>query len=345
MKPNSIKSKDYDLHFFGQATGSTPQSIIRLDNNREILIACRIGKTREQLKTNNIEATQSQIRLLRDWRLLQGEDEILRTGFPILDSSETECLRKATREAALIIGSGSEGEVHALKEVLRSEGYEKSSFTILFSYVLDDLVWDEMEEAGRILERKITIEKPFWAGFLWAICPPREFSCGTNSSTNQGAGLYLNWSKIGRKLVFSVYSDRDAYSYLLEDILKHGKVKNEKAITVFKDYSIFDSKGDLTIPVIVENTSNNLYRLCKMLAQKVAEQVVNALDIENLESELHIKDRGETMAVAYHEIMWDLLDYFESQRVIQKPVVFANPEKAELKNVADLMFVVKQTED
>ncbi|MCK4527097.1 hypothetical protein KAW18_06970 [candidate division WOR-3 bacterium] len=342
VKSNSVCFDKYDLHFFGHATSSTPHSVIRLDNNGEILLACQMGKTIEQMKVGGIQVTQSQIRLLEDWRLLKKEDNTFKTNFPILDSTKTEYLRKITKEAALRIGPELTGVVYALKEVLEFEGHGENTYTILFSYVLDDLVWDELEEARRIMERKITIEKPFWAGFLWALYPPRAFSCGTNSSVDQGIGLYLNWSKKGGKLIFSVYSNPEAYTYLFQNIVKYGKVKNKKAITFFKPYNIFDSAGNLTIPIVVEDTSNNIYKLSKILAQKVAKQVINTLNIIDLKSELSIKDSGKIIIVVYHELMWDLLDYFESQGVIQKPVIFANPEKAGLKDVADLIFIVKQ---
>ena len=343
MKSNSLSFKDYALHFFGHATNFTPQSILRLDNNGEIILTCQTGKTIEQMNASGITVTESQIKLLQDWRLLQEEDEIFKTNFLILNSSETEYLRKITKESALRIGSELTGDVNVLKEILKSEGHEKNIYTILFSYILDDFVWHELEEARRIMERKITIEKPFWAGFLWALYPPRKFSCGTNSSTDQGVGLYLNWSKTGGKLIFSVYSDGEAYTYLLEDIVKYGKVKNKKAITVFEPYNIFDPDGNFTIPVVVEDMSNHLYKSCKILAQKVAKQVVNILNIREFKNELAIKDRGETIIVAYHELMWDLLDYFENQGVIHKPVIFANPEKAKLKDVGDLIFIIRQT--
>lgn len=346
MKSNNISLKDYDIHFFGSATGSTPHSVIQLDNNGEILLACQLGKTIEQLKADSIEVTQSQIRLLQDWRLILKEDKILKTNFPILGSSENVYLRSTTKDVAERIGPELKEEVDALKKILKSEGYEKNTYTILFSYVLDKLVWNELEEARRIIvERKISGKLPFWAGFLWAMYPPRKFSCGTNHSTDQGVGLYLNWSETGGKLIFSFYSDPEAYKYLLDDIIQYGKVKNKKALAVFKPYNIFDYNGNLTIPVVVEDISDSLYKLCKLIAQKVAEQVENTLDTQDIGNELAIKDRGEIIVVAYHELMWDLIDYFVSQGTTQKPVVFVNPERAELSDISDLIFIVKETED
>lgn len=232
--------------------------------------------------------------------------------------------------------------MHALREALKSEDHERSTYTILFSYVLDDLVWDELEEARIVMERKITGEKPFWAGFLWAVYPTRKFSSGTNSSTDQGVGLYLHWSKTGAKLIFSVYSDFEAYTALFEDIKKFGKVKNAKVMEVFRPYNIFDSNGYLTIPVIIEDDHNKLYKLSKEISKQAGKEVSLSFDIQELMKKLSIPGIGETMVVIYHELMWDLLDYFESQGIIQKPIVFTSPEKAGLRDISDLMFIVKQ---
>lgn len=343
-KSNSIRFEEYEIHFFGHTKGSTPHSIIRLDNNGEILLACRTGQTVEQLKASNIGITQSQIGLLQDWRLLKKEGNLLRTNFLILDSSRTEYLRKITKEASLKIAPKLMRGVSALKKSLKSKGHEKNTYTILFSYVLDNLVWGELGEAKLIMKRKITAEKPFYGGFLWAIYPPRDFFCGTNSSIDHGVCLYLNWSKVGAKLIFSLYSDFEAYYALLEDLKKYGKVKNEKVKQLFNPYRIFDSEGNFTVPVIVEDTSDSFYQLCKSLSQKVAKQVVRVLTIQDLKKDLDLKDSDEAIVVLYHEIMWDLLEQFEEMDIIQKPMVFTYPEGAKLKDVADLIFIVKQTD-
>lgn len=43
--------------------------------------------------------------------------------------------------------------------------------------------------------------------------------------------------------------------------------------------------------------------------------------------------------------MWDLLNYFEEQNLIQKPIAFANPDKTESKDIAYLVFIVKGKND
>ncbi len=177
MKSNNINFKDYEFYFFGNVTASAthPHSIIQLDNNKDILWACKTDKTIEQLKTIDIKITQSQMRLLQDYRLLEKEKKIFKTSFPILDSSKTEYLREIVKEAAVKIGSELKEEVNNSKE----EGYEKNTYTILFSYILDVLDLDELGLES-IFIKPITAAEPFWVGLLWAFYQKRNFSCGTN---------------------------------------------------------------------------------------------------------------------------------------------------------------------
>ena len=93
----------------------------------------------------------------------------------------------------------------------------------------------------------------------------------------------------------------------------------------------------------VPNIKAPSYKHSKDLSQKIAKQVNQIFDIQEIGKNLGIKDPNKTMIVLYHEFMWELLDYFENQGIIQKPIVFTNPEKAELKDVSDLIFIVKQT--
>jgi len=46
-------------------------------------------------------------------------------------------------------------------------------------------------------------------------------------------------------------------------------------------------------------------------------------------------------SISYHELMWDLLDDLEKQGIIRKPIAFADPKKAQAKDIADLVFIVR----
>ncbi|NIQ06539.1 MAG: hypothetical protein GWO20_12670, partial [Candidatus Korarchaeota archaeon] len=163
----TLSLKDYDISQFITSSGSTPNNIIKLDNNEEIILACVKGKTREQLQADGIEFVESQIKLLKTWRVLHEDNDILKTSFPILGTNETTQLRDHSVAAVPAISQQLRPDILRFIAVLDSIGRADNAYTILFSYVLDDLVWDRFEEKGLLRKREITTKMPFWAGVIW----------------------------------------------------------------------------------------------------------------------------------------------------------------------------------
>lgn len=331
----------YEINAYVEATKSTPHVIIELDNNGQILLACAAGKTLEQLKMEGIQFTQSQIRLLRDWRLLQKEGEVLKTTFPILNGTRSTRLRNMMNETASIIGQNLQKDITELASELLSMGREKSIYTILFSYVLDDLVWRIFENDSLIQKRKITIDKPFWSGILWAIYPPRDFSCGTNSISSKGVTLKINWSKAANKKINRLFADWDIFGQMFNELVEKGKVETEQAQKAFMRFNLVDSSGNFTIPVITENKDNRLYQISLDISQEVNKFVLQLIDLKEIRKEFDFPDEEHALVISYHELMWELLDFFEQQGHIKKPIAFENPDLAQLKDIGDLLIIVK----
>ena len=127
---------------------------------------------------------------------------------------------------------------------------------------------------------------------------------------------------------------------LLKDLQDHGKLENKEAIKVLKSYNICDSEGNLEIPVIFENSSDELFTLCKSLTKKIRELILANLDFEKIEREFGLRSRYESLTLVINELLWDIVGYFEERGTIQKPVIFADTQNADLEDVADVMIVV-----
>ena len=85
--------KQYDIVQYASISGYGPQNISLLDNNGDILLACKAGITEARLKTRGIIYNESQLVLLEAWRLILHNGDTLKTLVPILDSTETRTLR------------------------------------------------------------------------------------------------------------------------------------------------------------------------------------------------------------------------------------------------------------
>ncbi|MDH4222382.1 MAG: hypothetical protein OEV55_02465 [candidate division Zixibacteria bacterium] len=331
----------YQFHCYCTTIRSTPQAVIKLDNNGQILVECLPGKTVQQLTDGGTQFTESQIRLLKDWGLLQEEEGILKTTFPILDVDRTNHLRKLMKESTAILSQNLKEEIISLIAELKSINRGKNAYTILFSYVLDDLVWDLWEEKEILKRREISQENPLWTGEFWVVYPARTLSCGTNSISDKGVSLKVNWSEKAIKKMLPFVTDWVNLSKMFDNLVEKGKVEDEKAIQVFGPYNLFDSSGRFTVPIILESEDNKLYQKSLQLSKNVSNQVLDVIDLENLKNEFDFRDKEQALIIAYHELMWELLDYLEQERIIQKPVAFANPDKAEPKDIGDLVFIVK----
>ena len=79
---------DYRVIQYISSSGYDPIKVMRLDNNGDLLFACKKGKTKEQLHEMDILVGNSQIRLLEVYDLLLVENDILKTAFPILDAEQ-----------------------------------------------------------------------------------------------------------------------------------------------------------------------------------------------------------------------------------------------------------------
>ncbi len=342
VKTDPVSLNKYEISCFVSVTGSSPDCIIKLDNNGQILLVCIPGKTIEQLKALNIPFTSSQIRLLKDWRLLRERNKVLKTTFPVLKIDKTMHLRNLMKERAIILGGNLEKDIISLKKELQSIGREKNIYTILFSYILDGLVWDGFKEKHVLSEREITIEKPFWNGVIWASYPPRNFTCGTNSVSDKGVQFNVNWSKVAIKKMLPFVADWGNFEKMFHDFIEKGKVESEDAKKVFGPFNLFDSNGRFTVPIIVEKKEDSLYKISLALSKKICEQVLEVIHSEKFTKDFCFQDKEEALVIAYHELMWELLEYFEQKGLIQKPIAFANPEAAHTKDIADLVFIVKK---
>ena len=343
-RPNPVNFDSYDFLQFISSAGQSPQQIIKLDNNGDILLACIEGSTRDQLKASSVRFVESQIELLETWRLLDEKDGILKTAFPILDARMSGRLRETTKAVVPALSRRLQPDVLKLVALLDKSGRKRNAYTILFSYILDGLVWDSFMERNLLEQRVITAEVPLWAGEVWAVYPPRAFSMGTNSVSDKGISLKVNWTERAIPKMIPFVADMKTFIAMFDDYVQKGRVEDAQARKVFAPFDLFDRTGRFTVPIINADSSDALYRLSEELAWQVADGVTTLLDLKALGKEFGFRDDKQALIIAYHELMWDLMDQLESERVVQKPIAMAAPDKAKQSDIADLVFIVRKAQ-
>jgi hypothetical protein len=329
---------DYDESCYCSIGISHPSSILDLDNNREILFSLKNGKTLNELDSLHISFNKSQIVLLETSSLIERRGLKYYSLVPILGKQKTTKLRTQTQQYAKELIPMFEKEYMKFSQLLKIQGFERNTFTIFFSYILDEIVWQKFEE--RIITKETEISKihPYWDGVLWLIYPKRSFNCGTNSFHTDKSQLCVNWSD-NAKIDFSSYN---LLGEMLDEYNNQGIISNENIIKEFKENGIFDDNFKLRIPIIHSNNTDKIYLHSQKIANIIVEYIDKKIDYSKIQADYALKDKNQAIVILYHEIMWDILDEMVNENILNMPIVFEKAKKAKKGDLRDLIFIIEQ---
>jgi hypothetical protein len=324
-------------------SGKTPHSILGYDNNWQLLWAFKGGLSKKGLDSLHIPYTNSQLKLLTIFKLIRFEEDEYYTDIPILDAKQTYELRNKTKQLAELIIPIIENDIKSLVAVIKSENHSSSQFSIIFSYLLDGLVWNKFEEK-KIVEPldDINADNWPWAGTFWLLTPARNNGHGTNTESDSICTIGIT-SGAPYKLMKTIYDEEDGLlKVILRNYIVSGKVTDEKVIKSFEPYNLVNAKGEITIPIIVENSQNNIYALSDRISNNICNRLVSNEIFKNIIHDYNFHNEQQAVIISYHEVMWNLLSIIEEKKLIEKPIILTNPDKAEMKDASDLVYIIKR---
>jgi hypothetical protein len=337
-----IQLSDYRIVQYISSKGYSPISITRLDNNGDILLACRYEKTKEQLLEMGINITDSQLRLLEIYRLLSKKDNVFKTAIPILDTEQTSKIRKYSKDVSKNLIQIIRSDVIELVDNLEKIGREKNAYSILFAYIFDGMSWSEFYNKGLVQSTNIDIDHPFWAGEVYAFYPDRSFTSGTNTWSEGPFALKINWSRFANPYLSPFYKEiKNIDDTMFRQILESGFIEDESVREAFDPFGIIDEKGSFSIPIIDESEDNKIYLIARKIATEMTDNTLKLVSFDNLKNEFDFRDINQAIIIFYHELIWDLMDSLEEQGIVKKPVAFTNDESVTTMDIADLMFIVR----
>jgi len=337
---DALKVDDFSFQMVATSRGISPEAVVRLDNNFQILTACIEGKTMEELANEKIPFTQSQLQLMVFWNLLEQVGEKLHTTFPIITPDRTAYIRNTMKSYAATIGKSLDSDIKALTAVLKSQGFENSAYSIIFTYVLGDLTWQKFAEKNIVIKGPITPERPYWNGKMWAITPPRLRQGMSTSLEGDSYSLKFHWNPVLSGKVSVFMSNIELVGQMLNDIEKQGFVQDERVLQMLGPFNIIDSGGKLTVPVIDEAGDNQLARQCSDFALKIRDSFLENVDFSNLTSEAKLLNEFNAFAVAFQEFVREFLPWMVQAGLITEPQILADPN-ADLSGMHDLVFMTK----
>lgn len=332
------------LRYSGGQEIFSPDNIVSSDNNWELLLSCLGGKTRKELQENGIDFTESQFMLLKAMGFIDivedSEPDKLITTLPILGFSEKQTLIQKMRSLAEEIAPELRDDIEKLKEVLAKNGYEDTLFSILFSAVVDGIVWFPFRAQGFVREFALDQDRPLFDGVYWAYYPKRDFRCGSNIAIGDDVFMILNWSDGPMEKIQKVFHWNNLYA-LRDEFIEYERIIDVELKSELIPYGIVNDNGDLTVPLIEMKPDDQIFLSCQSLAEKIVGYIVQKLDLEKLQEEFGFADKEKAFVVAYHEWMWEFMEYLDERGHVRKPLAFADPEKAGPRDIGKLFFIVR----
>lgn len=324
---------DWDLICFCNSRTSTPHLVVRMDANGAILYAARNSTTREQLTRAGVPATNTAIQLLRDWGLLTQRGDTLQTAFPVLGGDRMTALRRDLRAAANAMLPRVRPSVDSITEALTARATPQAAYAVVFSYVLDHLVWEEFGDAADV-PAQIDVEHPFWNGAFWAVSPKRINAPGTNSHRTDSTRILVTWTDSTLDVLRPLQSRPDLTS--LTRALHSASARDIPES--LRPYALFRRDGSPAFAVLRTSDDDALMRASRSLATQVADGVRLWLRGVDAAERLDTRDPRLALLVTYHEFMWELLDALEESGAVTKPAILRSAPRADL--VAPLITVI-----
>lgn len=322
---------DFEILQYITARDYPPSLPIGLDNNPEILLACRDGASPDELRASGIEFSDSQIEFLIVMNLLfrDGKGDLY-TSFPILDTTETGKLRAEIRSLAADLAPLVLEDVAAVAKALAERGEEDYAYPLLFSYVLDGMFWGFMEEYREVPIRRLSVKRPFWSGGVWAMRPRRAFRPVTHSITVEGLTLKVV-STEGSSRARTLRKAASAVREGLVQLAETGSVSDPANRQVLVELGVIDAGEEPTwsVPVVDEFDKDSVFRAAEILTSNLVDRLIERIDLEDLEERYGFRSAPEALVIAHHELMWDLLDHFEAAGLVTRPPALQTGQQGE----------------
>lgn len=308
----------WDLICFCMTSVNTPHFAVRADTNGQILYYAQSGATKSQIEQAiGKPVLTSQLVLLQDWRLLRRSGEVYTTSIPVLGPEKIGQLREQMRNLASNIAPAIRPDVEQIASNLEHRNLSDHLYSVLFSYVLDGLTWDELKSDKAIPELQITASHPFWDGTFWALYPSRTAQPGTNSSGPDGITLMMTWTDLVLSQLNTLQNTpglAPALQRAARGDCQHLSIEDG----AHNRWDLARPDGSCALPVIHENANDPIYASGIRIAKRI-DDAVQSNDIQKLIG------GGATLQQAHlieaHELIWEVLDALAQQGIVQQPAV------------------------
>lgn len=248
---------------------------------------------------------------------------------PILDSIQTVNARAFSLQIAYDIYPQIKNDCSLLVNHLKEAKLAESTYSILFSYVLDGEIWKHFN-----LYKDLKVSAT-WNGECWALYSPRKFSSGTNSYEN----FNVCWSGMQPKFVGDELMDTSFINPFLEEYKNYGKIFSPEISNKALALGLIDKDGFLLIPVIdTKDHNSKLNVFSNKIINSIVQHFNNTTIVTDFQNKFGIVTEHKKLAstMLYHEVMWDIIDLLLSDNVIQYPSLWKDMDR---KSINSIVFI------
>ena len=318
--------KSFDLSAFCSYNSFHPSEYLT-DNNWDILCAFVQPGTTAKLDSLGIQYNKSQLRLLEVGDLLMCNNEHYTTKMHIFGISETQQIRRQSKEFADSIFPAIEPRIRRLVGAFNDAGYSQQVYSLIFSYLLDNYIWgDEFLSSPRSCEDHGT-----WSGAYWAMFESRNHD---KIGTNGYGPVKQNWTdNLGYWMSMS-----NIMAFAREVSANGGKrIEKQEVIDAVAGWGLTGENGNILIPVMYRNNNDKIDLLCRDITTDLSNAVRN--HCVSWGKTHNIASQQLSQVIFYHEVMWDLLDILESKGIISMPAILKGEEVGK-EHFGDICFIV-----
>ncbi|WP_413334484.1 hypothetical protein ACH82I_17610 [Brevibacterium sp. GP-SGM9] len=301
---------EWALHAFCLGARSSPHPVVAMDDNGRILYYAVGGIDMDRLMELGLKPNESQLALMKAYRLLTVEDGRLTTSFPVVGPQVMGELRRDIRAISADVTQSIRRDSEEMCAELARRGHAHHGYAVVFGHAVDGLVWEQLRD--QLPSTKLSLERPFWNGAFWAIHPRRDDAAGVNEHP---------WSE---GTLVSVWSARIAFelrSFLTESAV--GRLTHN---------------ADGVLPVIHSDDSDELHRHGKLIAERLAEAILCDPRSKALSERIVGTHPGESLLIFAHELIWDLMDCLVEATPLVRPRALDNGS-APASDLRQLLFI------
>lgn len=302
----------WGLHCFCIDATATPQRPVRLDTNGKLLRRAVRGASIAAVRAEGLEVSDSQIALLRAYRLVRVDGDRITTAFPVLGPEVVTDVRRRSSLLGKEIASEIRPQVRAIRTELTRQGLNSSDYAVVFGYALDGLLWDRLRSTDALPETALTVQEPFWRGAFWAVYPERSGGAGRNEITLRGAKLATVWTDPAADRLNRFLNGPAARAALAEIASSPGRPDLSPTLRRPNRSPAF--------PIIRARIGDPLYEASASIAATVAAALVGdrGADLRRMVPDATSQ---EAILIVAHELIWDVAAALVTEGELDVPPV------------------------